>query len=125
MTHFYWTWKNRIQELFRRIRSIPYRLKKGFWPSDLWNLDITFAKFITPRLKGLKLIKHGYPSDITPEEWDIILDKMIWSFEKSANEFWWSDEYFDSINNKTSEHLTNKHQEGLDLFAKYYNALWD
>lgn len=76
--------------------------------SDVWNLDNTLAYIIYPCLLQLKTAKKGLPGEFAevggedyesqysfdfykPEphlleqkykEWDIILDKMIWSFKE-------------------------------------------
>lgn len=64
-------------------------------PKETWSLDITFAKYIIPRLKKFKELNNGYPGieEVnTPEKWDEALDKMIQAFEYVANEFdWWVD----------------------------------
>jgi hypothetical protein len=70
---------NRIKYLFRWI-------KNGFPDSDTWSLDITIAKYTLPRLKRLKELKDGYPSDMTEQQWDEILDKMIFAMDYLAND---------------------------------------
>lgn len=83
------------------------------------------------------------------KQWEEILDKMIWSFEQINTE--WeeqfesgvSDTYFEKV--PGTEHSILKHgpnhtyrydtegaikyqeriQEGLELFGKYYQNLWD
>ena len=77
---------------------------------DTWNLDSTLAHIIYPALLQLKSTKHGVPSTLVNEvggedyvaqdsfdfykethdeaweeslkQWDVILDKMIWSFDQ-------------------------------------------
>lgn len=96
-------------------------------PKETWNLDITFAKYIIPRLKKFKNLNNGYPGREemdTPEKWDEALDKMIQAFEYVVNEFdWWVDnpkyDCFDE--EKRIQAVIN---EGLQLFAKYYMDLW-
>lgn len=83
---------------------------------EVWNLDRTLGTYIYPRLIELKKIKHGYPYDLTEEEWNFCLDEMIFSF-KTLSE----DENYNGFYQKTSDRIQN----GLNLFAKYYTALWD
>lgn len=89
-----------------RNRKIDVQIDKF----DTWSLDHTLATIIYPALLQLKATKHGVPSglvdDVGGEEWDsqesfdfykethnesfeiacerwnVILDKMIWSFEQ-------------------------------------------
>ena len=88
------------------------RLKNGFDDSELWNLDNTIASFIYPRLKRFYDDGNvfGYPSDLAPEKWNEILEKMIDAFR-----------YI--LIDKFDEHDAEI-SEGLDLFRKYYFDLW-
>ena len=97
---------------------------------DTWNMFKTLAIIIHPMLKQLKETTHGYPSDLTEEQWNIILDKMIWSFDQIDND--WEEKFLQTYgllsDDKTrQEYITfkNQVQEGLDLFAKHYMDLWD
>ena len=107
---------------------------------DVWSLDHTLAYIIHPALIRLKETKHSYPElwedgmvkhhnwtrqlhfDFIDEEvetkylvdkWDSIMDKMIYSFGKLAEDDLSVLDFDDNI------------QEGLDLFAKHYTSLWD
>lgn len=118
-------------------------------PRDTWALDYTIAEFVLPRLKLFKEKTLGYPGTgeaNTPEKWDAILDKIMFSFELILNEDTWeigdpeydylcymsedmsdedrekskevSDKYFEEV--KRREQII---QEGLDLFAKWFRHL--
>lgn len=88
------------------------RKQRGFDSTELWNLDVTITKFVLPRLKAFKEEIIGYPANLSEKKWDKILDKIIAAFEILSNEdpFLYDDEKVDN---------------GLKLFAKYYNRLWD
>lgn len=90
------------------------RCWRGWDDSETFSLDFSLAKIILPRLKRFHQIKCGYPASMTKEEWNIILDKMIAMFEFSASEARY-------IADKKE---FDKHQEGLELFTKYYWHLW-
>ncbi|MFQ7494807.1 hypothetical protein [Faecalibacillus intestinalis] len=104
--------------------------KQGLYvnPKETWSLDCNIAKYILPRLKLFKKLNNGYPGREgmeTEEKWDEALDKMIWSFEQIANDY----EIYMSINFKDSDwrdkckDLNDKIQEGLMLFAKWFQYL--
>ncbi len=93
----------------------PRRIKIHIDSYDVWSLDHTLSLIIAPALKMLKDQQHGYPGDLEPEQWDEILDKMIFSFNLMSLEGWPS----------SFREEVEKVQEGLDLFAKYFMALWD
>lgn len=153
---------------------------------DVWGADHTLALIITPVLKKLKEVQHGYPhvdNEDVPEElrfemteeekknwdgsvdekhearWRYVLDEMIWAFEQHADPYDGEDQFFHNSeqldmvftpledNPKLSslsfnyqkdpskppywrddEGLKKHHARkanGVRLFAKYYEALWD
>jgi len=124
------------------------QLRYGVADSECWSLDYTFTRYMLPRLKHFRNMKrYSYPSDVTPEEWEIILDEIIWAFDYMANEEKYIimphfdsdiEKVFDMNRPKTIEReiewrnyfdkmksLQHRKVESLKLFAKYYEALWD
>lgn len=107
------------------------RKENGFDETELWNLDYTIAAYVLPRLKAFKEdVKDmvGVPSSLvenpngTDEEyekyhdkWLEIIQQMIDSFQMIVDD---DDDW------KWSKDGREKVQHGLDLFAKYYLALW-
>lgn len=119
---------------------------------DVWNLDQTFALIAYPALQQLKKSKQGIPSsfsavggedytgqqcfdfyaatnewfELRVEQWNAVLDKMIWAFHEIAfepgeNKYYPEGGEYDHIGlMKYNDRL----QEGLDLFAKHYMSLW-
>ena len=107
---------NKLKNLWRhRVKRLCFRMRHGFWPNECWNLDVTFAKFILPRLKHYRDYTYAYPYPLTEDEWDECLLRMIETFEWIA-----SPEYYDCDQEKTEQA-----QKDLELFAKYYMGLWD
>lgn len=114
--------------LFRINRCIRFFLQRkirGWDDSDTWSMNITLSKLIVPRLKRFKELKSGVPcfEHIDPngnyaeaeKYWDECIDKMILAFELIADDdstAWYSAESTEKIN------------EGLDLFRKYFSNLW-
>lgn len=107
---------NRIlaRPLKRDVRFLYQRLTRGWDDGDTFSLDYSLAKIILPRLKRFREITIGVPSDMEADSWTRELDKMIAAFEFAGSEARWlaKPEEFD------------KHQEGLELFAKHYFSLW-
>jgi hypothetical protein len=94
-----------------------YRL--GFNPEDIWNLDISIARYILPRLKYLKRIKLSHPSRLSEKQWDREISKMIRAFELIAN-----DTYFDYGDGKDVKRRSKIINDGLASFIKHYHSLW-
>lgn len=122
-------------------------------PWDTWGMDTTLSHIILPMLKQLKDNKHGAPlvddedvpdelkSTSAPpkkEEWDIddnhfkrwdwAMDEMIWTFEQIQNHdadlhFYSKD--FKTIDKEGREKWNARKQNGLRLFGKYFESLWD
>lgn len=92
---------------------------------DTWGMDTTLAMIVVPMLKQLKATKHGVPYDLTEEEWNVILDEMIWAFTEIAaglNE----EEFFENGIDWDGLKVYNERiDKGTALFGKYYRALWD
>ena len=124
------------------------QLRYGVADSECWSLNYNFSRYMLPRLKHFKkMTRYSYPSDVTPEEWENILDEIIWVFEYMVDEekylpmpkfdsdietifdpnrpktlereLEWK-EYFDKLKS-----FQYRKQEALKLSAKYYEALWD
>lgn len=103
---------------------------------ELWNFDITICKWMVPRLKRFKEINCAYPGIEpmeTPEKWNAALDKMIRAFELAhydpidldidlnyAPELEFNTNYYKQVFEKWKKEV----DEGLHLFAEYFNHLW-
>jgi len=156
----------------KRDRKIKIHIHKY----DTWNMDTTLALIIVPLLKQLKETAHGSPMMTAHEqssegssqlcfpfyaegdkdawkrgheEWQEILDKMIWAFEQINTD--WEQQFqsgkldFTFVRNQEDNLFEVKYgpdntykydyegsakhadrmQEGFDLFGKHYRNLWD
>ena len=107
-----------FSDFWFNIKMKYQKLIRGYSDIEIWNLDITTAEWIIPRLKYLKEHTCGYPPDLeTFEEWQEILQKMIDAFELYACE----SETIDEAQLKTENEII---EEGIQLFGKYFRALW-
>ena len=141
----------------------------AFTKLQIWNADDTMAKFILAVLKEFKQMKrNSYPGQdeatATPEKWEALLDRMIYTFDQLANDFpdsphskacakmvadhpdcWeytaskYDDNYIkmdfvhediqaqyltDEVSKREKEYREYI-QEGLQLFAKYFQYIWN
>lgn len=99
----------------RSVRFLYQRLTRGWDDGDTFSLDAPLAKLIAPRLRRFSELRGGHPSDMTDEEWQAIIDKMVAAFEWYASEDRYGPNEFENI---------KKHQEGINLFAEHYCGLW-
>ena len=94
--------------------------------NECFSLYYPIAKFVYPRLKYFRdSDKMGYPAVLdSMEEWNNILDKMLFAFDYALNE---SEERFSPIDFDLEEHQTilGRVAEGFKLFGEYFLNLWD
>ena len=112
---FNWIWFD------RRTQKVKVRIDK--W--DTWSMDCTLAPIILPMLKQLKATTHGYPADLTEQEWDYVLDEMIWAFEQKCRDDWMSDFNYNKWDREGADAHQKRMSQGFALFGKYYENLWD
>ncbi|OPJ56639.1 hypothetical protein [Clostridium oryzae] len=90
---------------------------------ECWDLDVTIINFVLPRLKKFKEINiNSYPEKCgSIENWHVLIDKMIWSFQFARDVKYWnySNEY------RSDDSNWNKYYAGMDLFKEYLVDLWD
>ena len=91
-------------------------MAKKIKEKELWNLDITMAKYIAPRLKAFRKKNFSHPASMSAVEWNKCLKKMIKAFELISGD--------DFETPKQAIKNQKKIKKGLKLFAKYYQFLW-
>lgn len=97
-----------IKKFQYKLLSCWQRLTKGYADEEIWNLDLTIAKFILPRLKAFRKMNiHTKPTDME-------VDKIIEAFEFTLSDDFWIAQ--------PKEH--EKHQKGLELFAQNFWSFW-
>ena len=87
-------------------------------------MDDTLAVIILPMLKQLKETKHSYPQELSEEEWDDILDEMIWAFEQKCKDDWISEYDYKWDSESVIAHQ-GRMTDGFRLFGRFYENLWD
>ena len=138
-----------IYDIPLNIKSFFQRGIKGWANSDTWGFDSYLSKVIYNGLLHLKKHKHGYPITITPkivkdpnkdidydeneQNWNDIMDKMIYAF-KLANDLGTGEREFYLSKLSKEKQLKfkcltkeedKKMKMGMGLFIKHYYNLWD
>ncbi|MCG3203979.1 MAG: hypothetical protein KCHDKBKB_00656 [Elusimicrobia bacterium] len=138
-----------VRDLYKDLRAIIQRGIRGWADCDTWSLDYHLSLWMPDALRFLKENKHGIPCEFAGKtakdfkkgvkDWDKTMDKMIRGFEISyelGEMYPKLPENFDSLSEKEKHDFWIKHhkemdklqkieQEGLQLFAKYFDNLWD
>jgi hypothetical protein len=116
----------------------PKAIAKTIDVEEVYDLDVTIARFILPRLMVFKKHCEGTPRvNMTKKEWNEILDKMIYAFERIAcqNEndtpeykayikaIWNNEEDLADLKRAAKASL-KPIADGLSLYHKYFRSLW-
>ena len=116
----------------------PKIIAKSIDVEELYDLDVTIARFILPRLMVFKQHCERTPNlNMSHEEWNGILDKMIYAFERIACQteedtpeykayikaIWNNEEDLADLKRNAKASL-KPISEGLSLYHKYYRSLW-
>ena len=143
--HRYW-----LRDKLFELKQKRQRYKRKFADVDVWNINTWFLDIMPKMLMQLKDERYGYPYGMTDDEWERVLGRMIFCFTE-ANEDTCSmkNEYEDQLpgilkrDDLTSvedqetynkwfdraieicEHRKKMQDEGLELFKKYFDNLWD
>ena len=123
--------KGKCSKVYWNIRYGFQRMFKGYDSVDCFE---TFAKFTERYSKILTQYKNthwGYPYKVSSDEWDNIIDEMIYHLHY-MNEDNVTKELMVSVPEnctpslKTTSEILNKHKdEFFKLFSKYFFDLWD
>lgn len=128
---FPYTIKRKIKEFYRETRYGFQRMFKGYDAVDTFEI---YAKFIDRYSKILTEYKknmHGYPGTMTEEEWNKIVDDMLFhlywmdennvekELEKGVPENWYP------CLKATGEIMDKHKNEFFKLFSEYFYNLWD
>ena len=113
--------------------SLNFYGTNDFYYEECWNLDVSIAALILPRLIHFRdscsgvpsmFIKYDKQNNIINEkeaydEWIKVLNKMIDAFYLVAAKVNFSCEV------EELSSISKRIDEGLKLFAQYYLSLWD
>lgn len=104
----------------RNFRWWLQRGKRGWSECDSWNIDTWFMDTLLPMLTSYRKHHIGYPGYITFNEWNQILDRMIYLLKEMKE-----DDFSTEDIAKSYEHRNNCKDEFFKLFSEYFYHLWD
>lgn len=99
------------------------KITRGFSDDETWALDNTIAKFTLPRIKRLRELEIGHPGCYTKEQWDGMVDRMIYAMEAVIKDGK-GELYSDCREPEDYRKIDRKVQEGLVLFGRNFRGLW-
>ena len=100
----------KLRLFFQDLKFCVQRIRKGYCDRDLWSIDYWFLNQIPHMLTELKNTSHGYPQQFnTPEEWDAVLDEMIFLFKEAHEDTCSKANPFDKEYHIAFEEFTGKY----------------
>lgn len=139
--------------LFKHIKYSWQRITKGYCDKDLWSIDSWFIKIIPDMLQQFKETRKGSPgclgqvyvddkgitcNDICHEEWDKILEEMIFLFREMDEDECQRENPYREEHEKTRNEFEEKNgsfevekyrefckDKAFALFSKWFYYLWD
>ena len=121
-----------IRDIRLGIKSFFQRGIRGYANSDVWGLCDYYLDIFIGGLSHLKENLSGYPTNLTEEKWNEILQEMIDGFERvkylDHEEDWGEDisekDYVDKWKEAQKE-KDKVFKDTMKLFTKWFFALWD
>ena len=116
-------------ESWVNIKDIDKHCKRDVDPDWCWEFGATLANTAIPALEHW--IEHGvsYDPRCTPEEWNIILTKILDTFKLCKADLEGDSPDLESkdpeVREKAYEDHKQKRREGFQLLADYYLSMWD
>ncbi len=116
----------------------PDELAKSIHVEELYDLDITIARFVLPRLIAFKEHNERTPRPtMSVKQWNEDLDKMIYAFRQIAcctemdtpeykayiRAIWNNEQDLYDLKRAAKSSLKPINQ-GLSLYHKYFRSLW-
>lgn len=127
--------------MFKNIKYFIQRGKNGVADCDMWNFHDYLCEIIPPALRKLAHNNFGCPSEFWEADarndechkWSEALETMAQGFEAAQsisnmsyyNTIKTENGYTREIDNEKVKLLTEKYENGMDLFRKYFLSLWD
>lgn len=122
-------WYNFIYES-RKLKWRCQRFVRGWADEDTWCIDWWFVETLLPMLKKFKEENNGYPSGLSEEEWDKILDDMIYYLEGMVEDGAVKQLYGEGANltveryKEVRNHMVHNKEKFFELFVPHFYNLW-
>lgn len=113
----------KVSEIPNEIKYFVQRGMRGYSDRDTWSIDYYLSSWMPRALRSIAKTGMSYPGvgEVnTPKKWAEIIKKMEKGFEASNKLGDWK-----YSNPEELKKLQQTQKDGLKLFCKYFDALWD
>ena len=115
----------------KRLRKKKQLRKYSYSNLDIWNASYTMAEFIYELLVDFKRSKrYGYSAS-SPEEWEHIINELIWTFGELRSDYK-SSPYYRALDQGSDEAFDSaepydfaKNEDGTVAFKFLKEDIWD
>lgn len=118
---------SQIKIIINELKFAWQRAWRGYDDPSWWNIDDNFIETHKTLLQKLKDNLHGHPIDMTFNEWEKVLNEMIYLI----NNMDWNEMYSDDVENigerlkENFNKIKQNKERFFELFSKYFYDLWD
>ena len=123
--------KSKIKDYYRQVRYAFQRMFKGYDCTETFELFSNFIDRYRKILKDYKKHHWGHPGELEEEEWETIIDRMIYCLDMMDESYVkkllledMSSVYIVSPKS-TYEIMTKYKNEFFQMFSKWFYDLWD
>lgn len=120
------------KDFYLFIREFCFFIKNGYPYEAVYNHFNYISNHISKILEEYLSYHHGYPYDITNEEWENIINTLIYLLEQidedrydETNEWDMQKETALSYETEKWNYLKKNSKEFFELYNKYFFSLWD
>lgn len=119
-------WYKNIKHIPLYFKLMHHLVKYGYDEYATWETFNWFIDTMKPILTSYRNNHCGFPWDLSEEEWDKIIDRMIELLDlmDECNPKYESEEYVLGCNKQYKE-MEEAKDEFFQLFAKHFYSLWD
>ena len=125
MVEFYnweqpYNWWQNIRLAYRLLIDFFVRGYRGYTLRDVYSMDSYLSRIILGMLKDFRKYEDCYPSRMTKEDWEIMINEMIEGFEAYCKNI----SYPEDSTPDLYEDRRRKFNRGMALFSAYFDNLY-
>lgn len=103
----------RLKQLLWSIKYAFQRAVRGYDDRAVFSLDTSFQGTYLAILKDFKANLHSYPGNMSPQQWNEVLDSLIFHLSRIEDD------------NLTYDEQEKSKNEFFKLFSEHFFDLWD
>ena len=114
----------------RKLKWRCQRFVRGWADEDTWDINWWFIETLLPMLKKFKEENNGHPFELSEEEWDKVLDDMIYYLEGMDEDGAVKHLYGEGANltlgryKEVRAHMADSKEKFFELFVPHFYDLW-